>query len=224
MKREEIIALAEKMMQGQKALEKYVEHYTTFLKEPRCKKGIIEFLAELFNMDRDNPETIREYQFDYPALMIQLSTGKSDQNSYNTICALRSANVETRGFKEITEQRKEFMNGIIDYLIHTREELDKSELSDARGRQVYLRRAVARLITVCCSRPLVALTAEQWSDVPPWEYCDYLSCTMDELVARLRPSEDSWLSVCYEQNGLDTRQNVESIINFMDYLDTFLKY
>lgn len=223
LKREEIIELGEKMLQGQAALTKYVTHYTEFFNVPRCKKGIIEFLNELFDQPTGEGE-IRRWQFDYNDLMIQLTTGKSHENSWKTCRALKNSNIEADGFKEIVRQRNDFMNAIADYLVHTREELEKSELIDARERQVYLRRAVARLLTVCVSRPLVTINASQWSEVTPWEYCDYLSLTMDELVSRLRPSKDTWLSVDYQDNGLDCRENVQSILNFLDYLDTFLKY
>jgi hypothetical protein len=181
-------------------------------------------LEELFNHNSD-PEAIKQWAFDYPALMIKLTSDKSKRNSDETRWALRDANVETESFKELTEQRKEFMNHVIDYALNIRVELEKSELTDARERQVYLRRAIARLITLCCSRPLTAITADQWPEVQPYEYCDYLSLTMDELTVRLRPNaEDRWVSVTYENNGLDRKENVLSIMSFLDYLDTFLLY
>lgn len=224
MKREEILALGHRIIEGQESVTRYVQHYTDFLAVPRCKKGIAAFLTELFNHDTD-PNAIKQWKFDYPGLMIKLTSGKSELNSDETRWALRDANVETESFKELTEQRKEFMNHVIDYALNIRVELEKSDLADARERQVYLRRAIARLITLCFSRPLTTITVDQWSEVQPYEYCDYLSLTMDELTARLRPNaEDRWVSVTYENNGLDRKENVLSIMSFLDYLDTFLLY
>lgn len=227
-KREEIVAHAEKMMAAQAALNKYVEHYTLFLKEPRCKKGIQEFLKELFNLAEDNSENkhlLERWNIDYSGLMVRLGTGKCNENSWITRDVLQKAGIETRGFEDLTELRVTFSNLVADYVLHVYEELGKSELTDARERQVYLRRAIARLVVVTFSKPLVPITAAQWPEVEPYEYCDYLSATMEEMVKGIRLNQDyDYKHVAWGPMNFEHREAVKSILNFLDYLDTFLTY
>lgn len=227
-KREEIVAHAEKMLGAQATLDKYVEHYSTFLNEPRCKKGIKEFLKELFNLADDNVDNhhmLERWSLNYNALMVQLATGKCLENAWRTRSALQEAGIETRGFEELSTLRIDFSNLVADYILHIYEELGKSELSDARERQVYLRRAIARLVVVTYNNPIVPITAEQWPEVEPYKYCDYLSATMEEMVKGIRLTENNdFKHVAWGPNNFEHREAVKSILNFIDYLDTFLAY
>ena len=222
--KEEIVALIEELRIKQATAKKFIDHYTVFLKEPRCKKGIVEFLDELFSGSRDTSNNV-SWSFDYNETMLRLTVGKSDANSRIVRSALDKSGIKTSGFEEIKNLRMEITGKLADYMLQIQEKLDASPLQDARERQLYLRRAVARLVNARCSHLLVALTVDQWAEVEPFEYIDYLTTDIKELTDRLRHDENyRWWSVNYDEQSLDSSTHLSSVITFLDYLDTFLVY
>lgn len=222
--KEEIIALVEELRIKQDAADKFVEHYTSFLKDPRCKKGIIEFLNELFGASQTTDYPINWY-LPYDELMLKLNVGKSDRNSYETRFALEKSSVKTRGFAELQELREKITNMIADYIIQIQAKLDESTLVDANERQLYLRRAVARFAEARAGLYLVSLTVDQWAEVRPADWVDYLNTDIQTLVQRLRHEEDfRWAGIKFDSRSMDNPLILQSIITYLDYLDTFLVY
>lgn len=118
------------------------------------------------------------------------------------------------------------MKLVSEYIMDTSRRLDETTLLDKVERQVYLRRAVARLLTVFHSDLPVAIKTEQWCEVEPYEWIDYLTTDLSSLVGKVDNDEMimKWSCHMYDYNHLDNDENLISLKSFVEYLDTFTEY
>ncbi|WNV45846.1 hypothetical protein [Aeromonas phage AerS_266] len=202
---------------------KFREHYLEFTNQPRCKKGCIEFIKSLTD-DVHNDASPRIFHYELMDISITLLAAKSEFNSTRLRMLLGKSAVETHNAKELFKARQTLLETIGEHIKYVHEQLDKSSLRDAKERQTYLRRAVARLITVCQSHLLVPIQKDQWCEIPVSEYNDYLNTSLDELVSKLCYDDDSRPSIWYDWWNLDNDTTLASIDSYLEYLDTFLKY
>lgn len=227
MVKEEVVKVINELRILTTNYKKFREHVATFSSEPRCKKGILEFADSLLSYDGGDDQS-------YPAvygkvrseLGLRLTVGKSDLNTQLFRKALIELGLESGAVNKLIETRIELVGKVCEYIKHIQCELDKSELTDARERQVYLRRALARLRTLFSSYLTVPISKDSWAEVRPAEHIPYLTDSLDEIISRYFTYIDKaspW-SVEFDHNGLEDIFTIDSVETFLDYLDTFIKY
>jgi hypothetical protein len=218
MQKEEIFAVLDRLVIDQKQYNKFLEHTDTFTKEPRCKKGCLAFIEEVFNL----PEVAGRDQ-----LAICLVSSKTQGNARDTRHFIMEHPI-TIGYGQALQQaRLSLLRLIAEYILETSRRLDETTLSDKHERQVFLRRAVARLITLFQSGDMrVVIKADQWSEVKPFEWIDYLTSDLQTLVGKIDNDEAilKWSSHLYDVNNLNCDYNLESLRGYIDYLDTFTEF
>lgn len=219
MQKEDIFALLDQLYIDQSKYNKFYDYMETFTRVPRCKKGCIEFVEEIFNLPnlagRDK-------------LAIELLSEKNMRNSYKTRRFIEDHPI-TIGYSEALKQaRFLIMNKIGEYIIQTSEELNNSTLEDKHERQVYLRRAVCRLRTIFYSSQKTVVLEEQWHEVEPYEYNDlnYLLDDLSSLVKRIADPEQmfKWSDTYSDSYHLDNDWIIASLRTYLNYIDSFLKF
>lgn len=217
MQKEEIFAVLDRLYIDQTKYNKFFEYLFTFTNEPRCKKGCLEFLEEVFNL----PQIEGRDQ-----LAIRLVASKTMSNAFDTRHFVENHQI-TVGYGEALKQaRLSALKLVSDYIMDTSRRLDETTLLDKIERQVYLRRAVARLMTVFHAKLPVAIKTEQWCEVEPYEWIDYLTTDLPTLVGKIADDEVilKWSSHMYDYNHLDNDENLASLKSFVEYLDTFTEF
>ena len=228
MVKEEVVKVINELRILTTNYKKFREYVDTFACEPRCKKGVLDFVDTLLSYDNGDGKN-------YPAVFgkvrtelgLKLTVGKSDRNVQLFKDVLRDLYLDSSAVNKLIETRIELVGKVCDYVKHIQSELDKSELTDARERQVYLRRALARLKTVLRGCLIAPVTKERWPEITPDEYVLYLTDSLDEIISKNFTHNDDRItqwSVDYGQHHLDEDFTVDSIETFLDYLDTFIKY
>lgn len=217
MQKEEIFALLDQLAIDQDKFNKFREYQITFIRQPRCKKGCLEFLTEIF--DSENVAGSKE-------LALRLLSVKSYQNSSQLDQFINHHPITQAYNKALIDARILIMQRVSEYIKELSVRLDKSDLVDKWERQVYLRRAVARLATIYMTSTQVAITVDQWPEVEAQYWIDYLTTTLDELTGRICELDrmKEWADVYGDYYHLDRPEVIRSVRNFMDYLDTFLTY
>lgn len=214
MQKEEIFAVLDRLYIDQSKYNKFFEYLWTFTQEARCKKGCLAYVEEVFNL----PQVEGRDQ-----LAIRLVSSKTYSNARDTRYFVEDHPI-TVGYGEALKQgRLSALRLIAQYVLDTSRRLSETTLIDKLDRQVYLRRAVARLVTVFNSKLPVAIKVEQWPDVEPFEWLDYLNDDLESLVGRISNDDMimKWSSHTYDYNNLDNDENLLSLKSFVDYLDTF---
>lgn len=217
MQKEEIFAVLDRLYIDQTKYNKFFEYLMTFTNEPRCKKGCLAFIEEVFNL----PQIEGRDQ-----LAIRLVASKTMSNAFDTRYFVENHPI-TVGYGEALKQgRLSVLKLIAEYILDTSRRLSETTLIDKIERQVYLRRAVARLLTVFHAKLPVAIKTEQWSEVEPYEWIDYLNADLAELVGKIDNDEMimKWSSHIYDYNHLDNDENLISLKSFVEYLDTFTEF
>lgn len=217
MQKEEIFALIDRLYLDQTQYNKFFEYLDGFTQEPRCKKGCLAFIEEIFNL----PQIEGRDQ-----LAIQLVFSKTLSNALDTRRFVEEHPI-TVGYGEALKQgRLVILQHVADYILDTARRLDETTLLDKVERQVYLRRAVARLLTVFQARLTVSLKTEQWPEVVPYDWIDYLTTDLDSLVGKIDNDQAiiKWSSGLYDINNLSNDENLASLKSFLEYLDTFTEF
>jgi hypothetical protein len=217
MQKEDIFALLDQLYIDQSKFNKFMDYLSTFTKEPRCKKGCLEFIVEIYNL----PNIVGKDE-----LAIQLLSEKNSTNAFKTRRFIEEHQITTGYNEALKNARYLIMGKIGEYIIQINSELEKSDLQDKYERQVYLRRAVARLKTIFYSNQKTTVLEEQWPEVAPWEYTDYLTNDLQTLVGEIACEEDmlKWSSVYGDFYHLDCDHTIASLRTYLNYLDTFLKF
>lgn len=162
MQKEEIYAVLERLFIDQTKYNRFFEYLKTFTHEPRCKKGCLAFIEEVFNLPQIEGRD---------ELALRLVFGKAMFNAYETRYFIENHPI-TIGYGEALKlARLQLLEMIADYIKDISRQLHESTLLDKSERQVYLRRAVARLLTIFHRDLPVTIKMEQWSEV---EYIFYL--------------------------------------------------
>ena len=227
MVKEEVVKVINELRILTANYKKFREYVDTFACEPRCKKGVLDFVDTLLSYDNGDGKN-------YPAVFgkvrkelgLKLTVGKSDRNVQLFKDALRDLYLDASAVNKLVDTRIELVTKICEYVKHIQSELDKSELTDARERQVYLRRALARLKGVFSTFLAAPISKDSWSEVRPAEHVPYLTDSMDEIITKYftYPDKISPWSVDWDLNELSDEFTIDSVETFLDYLDTFIKY
>lgn len=217
MQKEEIFALLDQLLIDQTKYNKFLDYLFTFTKEQRCKKGCLAFIEEIFNL----PNIAGKNE-----LALNLTSGKSDVNSTQTRYFIESHPV-THGYNDaLKAARFLIMSKIAEYIKDISVRLNETTLADKNERQVYLRRAVARLKAIFYSGHKTAVLEDQWAEVEPYEWMDYLTTDLDELLESVA-SEDNlklWSDVYGDSQNLHKEHIICSLRTYLNYLDSFLKF
>lgn len=217
MQKEEIFALLDQLLIDQTKYNKFMDYVQTFTKEPRCKKGCLAFIEEIFNLPNVNGKDV---------LAITLASTKTSRNAMETRYFIEQHEI-TIGYSEaLKKARLLVMTKIAEYIKETSVRLSETSLSDKVERQVYLRRAVARLMAIFHSSQKTMVTEDQWAEVEPVEYIDYLNNDLDVLTGEIC-SEDrliKWADVYYDEFRLNEDYIIRSLRSYVNYLDSFLKF
>ena len=227
MVKEEVVKVINELRILTANYKKFREYVDTFACEPRCKKGVLDFVDTLLSYDNGDGKN-------YPAVFgkvrkelgLKLTVGKSDRNVQLFKDALRDLYLDASAVNKLVDTRIELVTKICEYVKHIQSELDKSELTDARERQVYLRRALARLKAVFNTYLVSPITKDNWAEVKPSDYVPYLTDSLDEIINKYFTYDSKvtpW-TVDWDHNELNNDFTVDSIETFLDYLDTFIKY
>lgn len=217
MQKEEIAAQLDQLYMDQDKYNKFVEHTNDFTSRPRCKKGAIAFVEDVFNL----PEIAGKSE-----LAIQLLSEKTTVNTMKTAEFIFNHPI-TKGYnKALTDARLVIMGHVADYIVAMAERIDQTNLSDKGERQVYLRRAVARLITATNYTLQTPITAVQWAEVEPYQWTNYLTSSLDELVGGIKEPRRivEWSGTTYAGMNLDNLDVIRSIRSYLEYLETFLVF
>lgn len=217
MQKEEIFALLDQLLIDQTKYNKFREYLYTFTKEPRCKKGCLAFIEEIFNL----PNVAGKNE-----LAMTLTSCKSDVNSCKVLSFIDMHPV-TNGYNDaLKDARCLIMGKIAEYIKDTSVRLNETTLADRNERQVYLRRAVARLKTIFGSGHKTTVLEDQWPEVEPYEWCDYLTTSLDELLEGISSEQQikQWSDVYGDVRYLDKEHIICSLRTYLNYLDSFLKF
>lgn len=227
MVKQEVLKVIAELREGQRRQDDFVEYYKDFCSVPRCKRGVVEFLKSLKKDDTETMDVPWIFNDVEQELKVQLLSGKCQHNSWLLRRQLDKSTYLDWASKNLRAKRRELFKVLGDYILHIHEQLSVSNLADARERQVYLRRAVARLASVTSGELVVAVTAEQWPEVPALDYIDYLNDGIEVLVEGFSYGEvphEKYGSVWFDYYGLNKPLVIDSIVTYLDYLDTFLVY
>ena len=228
MVKEEVVKVINELRILTANYKKFREYVDTFVSEPRCKKGVLDFVDTLFSYDNGDGKT-------YPAIFgkvrtelgLKLTVGKSDLNVRLFDSALHDLYLDSSAVNKLIETRIELVTKICEYVRHIQSELDKSELTDARERQVYLRRALGRLKTVFGACLITPVTKDNWPEITPDKYVLYLTDSLEEIISKNFTFDKDRItpwSVDWGQHNLGEDFTIDSVESFLDYLDTFIKY
>lgn len=217
MQKEEIFAVLDRLYIDQTKYNKFLEYLVTFTKEPRCKKGCLAFIEEVFNL----PQIEGRDQ-----LAIRLVASKTMSNAHETRFFIENHPI-TIGYGQALQQgRLSALRLVADYILDISRRINETTLLDKSERQVFLRRAVARLLTVFYNKMLVAIKTEQWSEVEPYDWFDYLNTDLKTLVGKIDNDDVilQWSSHLYDINNLNNDENLTSLKSYVEYLDTFTEF
>lgn len=215
--KEEIFARLDQLMIDQLKYNKFMDYTRTFTNDIRCKKGCLEFAKDVFNL----PQLAG-----LDELAMRLVSSKSSSNSTKTLYFITNHPIALGYNEALVAARVELMGMIAQYVLEMADRIAASEWEDKHERQVYLRRAVARLQTLFCGDNKIPVAASDWHLVEPASYVNYLGETLAELVDRfsngdkIKKYADSW----GDYNQLNCETTLQSLRNFLDYLDSYLKF
>lgn len=217
MQKQEIIALIERLCGDQEKYNKFVEYSNDFTARPRCKKGIITFVEDIFNA----PELEGKKE-----LAIRLLSGKSMTNSIKADQFIMNHPITIGYNTALVDARIVITRAIAGYIVEVAERLQNSNLEDKVERLVYLRRAIARFLTLSRSRPIAAVKQDQWHEVQPFDYINYLTATFEEMLALVNDEEGMkrYSDTYYSPMNMDQENVLRSMISYLDYLDTFTEW
>ncbi|QYN79992.1 hypothetical protein PQD71_gp099 [Kosakonia phage Kc263] len=217
MQKEEIFALLDQLLIDQTKYNKFLDYVHTFTREPRCKKGCLAFIDEIFNLPNVSGKEV---------LAITLASTKTERNAFETRSFIEGHDI-TNGYNDaLKKARLLIMTNIAEYIKETSVKLSETTLSDKIERQVYLRRAVARLMTIFYSNQKTMVTEDQWSEVEACEWIDYLNVDLDTLTKDLCSEERMmrWSTVTSDDFRLHEDYIIRSMRTYLNYLDSFLKF
>lgn len=217
MQKQEIIALIERLYSDQEKYNKFRTYTLDFFTHPRCKKGIISFVEEIFNL----PEIAGKDQ-----LAIELLSAKTRVNSDKGRFFIMNHPITVGYNSALVEARIVVLKAVADYIVQTAEGIQNSGLDDKIERQVYLRRAIARLITMTQSSLETPIKADQWHELEPHKWIDYLTSTFDEMLGYIDKPEQmrKWSDTGWSENNMDNLDVIRSLISYLDYLDSFTEF
>lgn len=217
MEKQEIIALIERLCGDQEKYNKFVQYVEDFTSRRRCKKGILAFIEEIFNA----PELAGTKE-----LAIQLLGEKSMTNSHAAHKFIMDHPITIGYNTALIDARIVITRAVASYIVAVAERLQNSTLDDKVERQVYLRRAIARFLTLSRSRPLSIVQQDQWHEVEPFPYINYLAATFEEMMALVNNEEEmrAYSDVYYSTMNMDQENVLRSMISYLDYLDTFTEW
>lgn len=217
MQKQEIIALIERLYSDQEKYNKFITYAQDFFEHRRCKKGILSFVEELFNL----PEIAGKDQ-----LAIELLTDKTRVNSDKGRFFVMNHPITVGYNTALIEARIVVLKAVADYIVQTAERIQESGLDDKIERQVYLRRAIARLITLTQSAPNTPVKLDQWHEVEPRPWIDYLTSTFDEMLGFIDKPEQmrKWSDTGWSENNMDNLDVIRSLISYLDYMDSFTEF
>lgn len=217
MQKEEVLALIDRLYLDQNKYNRFLEYLDTFMGEPRCKKGCIAFVKEVFNDKEVEGLNL---------LAMKLTSTKSDINAYNAVEFVRE-HVITLGYNQaLTQARVVILKAVRDYVLDTSRRLSETTLLDKIERQVYLRRAVGRLLTMFGYTQHVVIKREQWPEIQVDSWIDYLSNDLETLAEKIvdENAVKRWSVPGCDVNNLDRGNTLAALKSYLDYLDTFVEY
>lgn len=217
MQKEEVLALIDRLYLDQNKYNRFLEYLDTFLGEPRCKKGCIAFVKEVFNDKEVEGLNL---------LAMKLTSTKSDLNAYNAVEFVRE-HVITLGYNQaLTQARVVILKAVRDYVLDTSRRLSETTLLDKIERQVYLRRAVGRLLTMFSYTQHVVVKREQWPEIQVDGWIDYLNNDLETLAEKIvdENAVKRWSVPGGDVNNLDRGNTLAALKSYLDYLDTFVEY
>lgn len=217
MQKEEIFAIIDQLLIDQDRYNKFLDYWITFTGKSRTKKECLAFIEEIFNLPNVNGKE---------QLAIRLSSTETHKNS-ELLSEFISRHPITEGYvSALVKARVDMLGKIGDYIRYISEELTKTQLVDKEERQVYLRRAVARLYRYLGSSGDIVITEDQWSEYEPYEWTDYLTVDLDSLLNDTFKQEDmiKWSNAYSDVNELNNENKLRSLRTYVTYLDTYLKF
>lgn len=217
MLKEELISKIETLAEDQEKYEKFKDYILEFSNSPRCKKGVLEFVRDLYNSE--HIEGLGE-------MAIELFTDKSMRNSERMRFWIFEHPISLGYNQALKDQREVVMCGIAKYIMDTAERIQNSDLDDKAERQVYLRRAVARLRTVLGTKAHIEFDTIDWSEIEPASYYDYLCSSLNELVDPICDKRviQEWADSWGDCQSLSQVNMLRSLRSYLNYLDTFYQY
>lgn len=217
MQKQELYALIDRLYLDQEKYNKFIDYTFSFTRQPRCKKGGIAFVEEVFNL----PEIAGKDE-----LAIRLLSEKTTRNSRAIEDFIMSHPVTAGYSQALIDARKLVMSKVAEYVLDTAKRIHDTNLEDKSERQVYLRRAVARLCKLFVSSLPTSVEASQWHEVEPYEWTEYLSSTLEELVFKIEDPKtiQEWSNTYQGANNLSNLNLLRSLNTYLDYLDTFVEF
>lgn len=217
MLKDELISKIDTLAVDQEKYDKFKSYVLEFSEHPRCKKGVLEFIRDLYSSQ--NVEGLGE-------LAIELLTDKTTRNSEAMRWWIFDHQITQGYLQALKDQREVVMCGIAKYIMDTSERIQNSELDDKAERQVYLRRAVARLRGVMGSKVHTNLDTVDWSEVEAPDYYDYLCSSLSELVDPICDKKviQEWADTWGDCQSLSQSTMLRSLRSYLNYLDTFYQY
>jgi len=217
MQKEEVLALISRLYLDQSKYNRFLEYLDGFLSEPRCKKGCVAFIKEVFNS---------ENVAGLDVLSLKLTSAKSEMNAHYAVDFVRDHDITIGYNKALTDARVVVLQGVRDYVLDTARRLSETTLLDKVERQLYLRRAVGRLLTVFGYTQHVIIKREQWPEVTVDSWIDYLNSDLESLAEKIVDADavKRWSMVGSDVNNLNQENTLGALKSYLDYLDTFVEY
>lgn len=215
MLKEDIIGQVEVLAADQEKYNKFKEYVLDFSRVPRCKKGVLEFLDDLYNSK--NVAGLQE-------MAIELLTDKTMINANLMTVFIMNHQITKGNLQALKDQRELIMCGIAKYIMEVYERIQESGAEDKVERHLGLRVAVARLRGLLGGTHInLKLDTVDWSLIEPAEWLKVEEVTLEELVNPICDKKiiQEWADAWGDAQGLDQVKMLLSLRSYLNYLDTF---
>lgn len=215
MLKEDIIGQVEVLAADQEKYNKFKDYIIEFTLQPRCKKGVLEFLHDLYNSK--NVAGLKE-------MAIELFTDKTIKNSQAMTTFIMNHQITKGNLQALKDQRELIMCGIAKYIMEVYERIQECKAEDKIERHLGLRVAVARLRGLLGGTHInLQLDSVDWSQITPAEWLKVEESTLEELVNPICDKKiiQEWADAWGDAQGLDQVKMLLSLRSYLNYLDTF---
>lgn len=204
-------------------IREFMDVIFNYLDKSKGKKELMDFSE---NTLLDSFLTASELKLMYVKFTINPSYGNIHnlKSFINNSKKLKSIN------KDFKKRDKEIINNFIEYLKDINTEISQLKYDDVHERLMALRRSISKIINIEGSLR-APYSVDSIRELQP-RSDDYLTCTFDELLKQFEEKFEGKYEIAIEafEKSNDAGWNLSNINvlktlqNYLDYLDTLLKY
>ena len=204
-------------------IREFMDVIFNYLDEPKGKKELMDFSE---NTLLDSFLCANELKLMY----LKFTINPSYENIYKLKSLINCSKKLNSINKEFKKRDREIISGFIEYLKDINTEISQLKYDDVHERLMALRRSISKIISIEGSLR-APYSVDSIRELQP-RNDDYLTCTFDELLKQFEENFDGRYSINVDafETSNDAGWNLSNINvlktlqNYLDYLDTLLKY